>query len=142
MSDLRLFIAIALPTPVRAELASLQSRLQHEPALKNVRWVSPNNIHLTVKFLGNVPQPRVPALTAALDLSIQNIPPHELVVRGLGCFPNFHRPNNIWAGLQGALDTTALLARQLESECAAAGFPRDDRPFNPHLTLARLNRES
>ena len=66
MSDLRLFIAIELPTSVRAELASLQSRLQHEPALKNVRWVSPNNIHLTLKFLGNVPQPRVPALTAAV----------------------------------------------------------------------------
>lgn len=142
MRELRLFIALELNDALRLELKRLQRQLQDERALAKVRWVAPENIHLTLKFLGNVPESLVPALSKALARAAVTVRPFELTARGLGCFPNTRRPNNIWVGLEGAVDSATLLARRVESECAALGFAPDQRGFTLHLTLARIKREA
>lgn len=138
---IRAFIAIELDDQLREALRRLQRQLQDEPAARFVRWVAPQNIHLTLKFLGNIDENRVPEISGALTRSAQNVPPLILLARGLGCFPNTRRPNNIWVGLTGALDLASQLTRQIEDECAAVGLPRDERGFTPHLTLGRIRRE-
>lgn len=142
MQLLRLFIAIELDAALRVRLKQIQKQLQDGQSMRNVRWVAPQNIHLTLKFLGNVNQAQVPALLDALDHAVKNIAPLTLEARGLGCFPNAKRPNIIWVGLEGDTVPTALLVRQIENECAAVGFARDERGFTPHLTLGRVKREA
>ncbi len=140
--SLRLFIAHKLNDALRDDLKRAQKQLQDERAMQNVRWVAPQNIHLTLKFLGNSNRAQIPALTTALERAAKNIAPFELTARGLGCFPNTRRPNIVWVGLEGDLETAALLARHIEKECGALGFARDDRGFTPHLTLGRVKREA
>ena len=138
---LRLFVALELGEALRAELDKLERALRVIPDMRAVRWVEPKNIHLTLKFLGNTEKRRVNGVTAALERAAHGIAAHELAAEGLGAFPNLNRPNNIWVGLTGDLQTTALLARRIQDECAQEGFPRDARSFNPHLTLGRLKKE-
>lgn len=137
---LRLFIAIEPDDALGVELRRLENALRAAPATRIVRWVDPKNIHLTLKFLGNVEGERVAALTAALERAAAGLAPFALSVRGLGAFPHLGRPNNIWVGLEGNVPAAALLARRIEDECAGEGLVRDEHGFNPHLTLGRLNR--
>jgi 2'-5' RNA ligase len=139
---LRLFIAIGLDDALRDALRRAQKQLQDERAMHFVRWVAPQNIHLTLKFLGNQDRALAPALTAALQRAAVQRAPFELNVRGFGCYPNTRRPNVLWVGLEGALQATALLAQAIEDQCAALGIARDERAFSPHLTLGRVNRET
>lgn len=142
MDSLRLFIAIELDDALHSQLKQIQRQLQDGQIARNVRWVAPQNIHLTLKFLGNVNHTRVPALSDVLVRAARNIPPLKLEAGGLGCFPNVRRPTTIWVGLQGDIQTTALLVRQIEDECETAGLARDERGFTPHLTLGRVRREA
>lgn len=132
---------------MRAALKRAQAQLQDEKnngrvAKKCVRWVAPQNIHLTLKFLGNSNPSSVRALQLALARIAENTAPFQLRARGLGCFPNAHRPNNVWVGLEGDVQHAALLARQIDNTCATLGFARDERGFTPHLTLGRVKREA
>lgn len=146
MASLRLFIAIELDDALRAEIETLERRLENELRARSVaravRWVAPQNIHLTLKFLGNTDAARVPALVQALGRATMAIEPFELTARGLGCFPNPRRPNNVWVGLTGGTASAAWLARRIEDEFAALGAARDPHGLAPHLTLARVHREA
>ncbi len=138
MSDLiRAFIAIELPAPIREALAALQDRLgrQEERAAK---WVAPQGIHLTFKFLGDVPAERLPAITEAMTQVAGKHSPLNLHLDRAGCFPGLERPRVIWIGLDGDLGALADLQRSIEIHLSRLGFPREDRGFTPHLTLARL----
>lgn len=139
---LRLFIAIELNDALRLELGRLEDELRDASATQVVRWVDPKNIHLTLKFLGNIDGMRVDSLTAALERAADGVAPFILTAQGLGAFPNTQRPNNIWVGLSGDTGSAALLARRIDDECAQEGFARDERGFNPHLTLGRVKRET
>jgi 2'-5' RNA ligase len=139
---IRAFIAIELDNTVKAELEKIQRRLRAEPISGLVRWVAPASIHLTLKFLGDMEDERVPHVMAAMRTGCNGIAPFEMAVRGAGCFPNFQRPNVIWASLVGQAQPATLLAQRIENECARLGFDPDDRPFSPHLTLGRVNREA
>lgn len=144
---LRLFIAIELSDTLHTELKTAQQQLEGEfrrvrLGEKLVRWVAPNSIHLTLKFLGNVNRAQIPALTGALERAANNMLPFQLTAQGLGCFPNTRRPNNIWVGLKGDLTTVALLARRIENECNALGLKDEARGFTPHLTIGRVKREA
>src|SRR4029079_9758928 len=88
------------------------------------------------------PNSLIPALTEMLDRVANEFTTFDIMARELGCFPNLHRPNNIWVVLKGALQTTALLSQRIETECAALGFPRDERGMTPHLTLGRVKQET
>jgi 2'-5' RNA ligase len=136
----RLFLALELPAQVRAALADVQERLRAgEPGW---RFVHPQGVHLTLRFLGEVPEPRLLELSPRWRAAASSAEPADVEVAGLGIFPPRGRPRVLWIGLQdrsgGAL---AALAQALEAEARAAGFPPEDRPFAPHLTLARAAAE-
>lgn len=138
--SVRAFIAVELPEPVKAELAALQRRLAAEPAA-GIKWVSPNGIHLTLKFLGQAAPARIEAVKAASAAAAGSIPPFGLGLCGLGAFPNLKRMNVIWCGLSGDLGRLAELQRAVEAEVSPLGFPAENRVFSPHLTLARLRED-
>ena len=139
---IRAFIAIELGNEAKAELEKVQRRLRAEPISGLVRWVAPGSIHLTLKFLGDIEEARSPHVLSAMKTACEGISPFELAVRGAGCFPNFQRPNVIWAGLVGQVQVAIQLAQRIEDECARLGFDPEDRPFSPHLTLGRIAREA
>jgi len=106
-----------------------------------VKWVRPEGIHMTVKFLGEVEPEREPELRAALTRAAAGGRPLPLAVRGFGVFPDATRPRVIWAGLD-ADPTLELLQHRVEQEFSPLGFPPEGRPFRPHLTLGRAAREA
>lgn len=142
MSTLRAFIAIELDARTLEALALIQQRLRREPGAQAVRWVAPGNIHLTLKFLGEIDRALTPKVAAALRESVAGEHPFTLTVAGLGAFPALQRPNVIWAGVSGSVDAAARIAQRLEDGCAALGIAREDRPFSPHLTLGRAQRDA
>ena len=134
---MRLFIAIDLPEDLRAALAGEQDRFRALSAgTRDIRWTVPESLHLTLKFLGEVSPDRVPAVTAVLE-SIGPFTAFEIEVRGFGFFPDARRPSVFWAGLNAPANLD-YLARKVDQALAALGFPREKRPFTPHLTLARF----
>ncbi|GAB4477827.1 MAG: RNA 2',3'-cyclic phosphodiesterase [Anaerolineae bacterium] len=137
----RLFIAIELPGDVQRALARLQAdfvRRVPEHLLKPVR---PEGIHLTLKFLGDVPVKQLGAIGDALDQAASRHKPFDLTVAGIGCFPNTRRPNAIWAGVEGDVRSLKSLHLQVEKFVAPLGYPSEERGFTPHLTLARTRRQ-
>ena len=142
MAIYRTFIAIELDDAVRAAFERVQYRLRAEPISGFVRWVGPEAIHLTLKFLGDIDSARVPEVLSALQLACAGIAPFELAVRGAGCFPNYERPNVVWAGIVGDVKEAGRLAQRIEAECKKLGFPPEERPFSPHFTLGRVSRDA
>jgi 2'-5' RNA ligase len=140
--QIRTFVAVELGEHLLRALAELEADLKRERASGQIRWVAPDNIHLTAKFLGNVDVVRLPELQRAIADACSNISRFSLTVAGAGAFPNTRRPNVIWVGLAGQVDMAAMLVSNIEDECAAIGFPRESRPFSPHLTLGRVRREA
>jgi RNA 2',3'-cyclic 3'-phosphodiesterase len=137
MEQVRLFIAIELPEKVQAELKQLQQSLKSvDPS--SVKWVDPNGIHLTLKFLGSVDIDKLEAVKLGLQNAVQGISPFQLELSELGAFPNLKRVQIVWIGLQGDLEALQELQKKIESNISPLGFPTEKRPFKPHLTLARL----
>ncbi len=137
MEQIRAFIAIELPQELRQGLEQLQARLKtaNQPAVK---WVNPNGIHLTLKFLGNIAAARTGEITQAMQQASQGISPFPLKVGGLGVFPNLKRVQVIWVGISGEIDKLSKLQQGIESALKPLGFIPESRSFTPHLTLARL----
>jgi len=138
MREIRTFIAIELPRPIKAGLTELQDRLRAQAPPRAVRWVRPEGIHLTLKFLGRTPEGQIEDIVRALSSACAPFPPFACTVEGLGCFPNLHRPRVIWVGVQEPTGALSGLQRAIEEACAGLGFRRERRPFHPHLTLGRL----
>ncbi len=133
---MRTFLAIDLPDPVRAALVQVQDALK--PEANAVSWTRRENLHLTLRFLGNVDVPMHVALTATLEDTLREAQPPLLTVAGLGAFPSMARPRVLYAGitcLSGALDSLQRLA---ENAAQHAGLPPEASPFHPHLTLGRV----
>ena len=141
VENIRSFIAIALDQRAVAALQQLQDTLGRKPAARAARWAAPESIHLTLKFLGDVPADDLPVIAEALQERCGQHGPFRLALSGLGCFPDTRQPRIVWVGLQG--DTAALLAlqRDVEQVMDELGYPPERRPFSPHLTIARV-RES
>jgi len=137
MEQIRSFIAIELPDDLRAGLAQLQDRLK-EGNQPPVKWVDPNSIHLTLKFLGNIAVDKIGEITKAMEKAAQEIPPFQLKVKDLGVFPNLRRVQVAWVGINGEIDKLSHLQQRIELNLAPLGFARESRPFVAHLTLARL----
>jgi 2'-5' RNA ligase len=141
MTAFRLFVAIELPTEVRATLDDLQHNLQRDPALARLRWVRPEGIHLTLKFLGETPAERLPEIEPTVARAVVGIPPFDLHLGNLGAFGSPRAPRVLWVEVAGDLDSLAKLQSQVEAELGALGFPAEARRFSPHLTLARVPPE-
>jgi 2'-5' RNA ligase len=136
----RLFVALEPPDPVRRRLAALADELRRAAgrAAGEVRWVPPENVHLTLQFLGAVPEERVAGIEAALrDAAAAAGRPLSLSLHGAGGFPNARRPRVLWAGLEGDVAPLAALVAEMGARLAKLGYPPEDRPFSPHLTLGR-----
>lgn len=134
---MRLFIALDLPDDVRAELAAAQGRLRRGGHA--VRWASAEGLHLTLQFLGEVEEGRVEGLLAVLA----GLPASSFALRlgGLGAFPSAERPRVIWVGLDGYLDALGELQRAVTAATLPLGFPAEERPYAPHLTLGRARQD-
>ena len=139
MDSYRTFIAIELPHALRAKLIEHVVRLRRELPDARATWSREHNLHLTLKFLGNVSVSEIPKLSEAVERAVNGVRPFELTVAGCGLFPPKGRPNVLWIGIEGGSALT-LLYRQIEDECAHAGFTREPRSFHPHLTIARLRK--
>ena len=139
MAARRLFVALEPPEPVRRRLGTIAAELRRGAprAAEEVRWVEPERIHLTLQFLGWVPEERIPGIVDALRLAAGAARPLALEVKGAGGFPNARRPRVLWAGLGGDLAALAALVADLGRRLGPLGFPPEDRPFSPHLTLGR-----
>lgn len=139
---LRTFIAIELEEPLRVAIAAVQSKFKRQAPMGSVKWVAPDGIHLTLKFLGDTPASRVAEVAAALAQATEGIPPFEFTVEGRGCFPSFRRPRVIWVAVRTQGPWLARLAAAVEREVAPLGWPTEERSFSPHLTLGRISRSA
>lgn len=133
---MRVFAAIELPDAVRGALENLRGRLRACGA--RVAWPRPENIHLTLRFFGELDETAVAAAAAHLEAACARAAPIPLVVRGAGAFPNTRRPSVLWAGVVCENDALAALQAETESAAQAVGLPREGRAFHPHITLGRV----
>ncbi|HLM58958.1 MAG TPA: RNA 2',3'-cyclic phosphodiesterase [Pyrinomonadaceae bacterium] len=135
---LRLFFAVELPEEVRSRAAEHAARLRRSFPDVRAGWERPEKLHVTLKFLGDVDAPRASSLQRAAEAATRGLPSFTLTVEGTGSFPPRGAPRVLWLGLRDDSGGLALLQSRLEQECEREGFPRETRPFKPHLTLARL----
>jgi 2'-5' RNA ligase len=136
----RVFCAIDLPHDVRAKVLAHSMRLRHAVPAANASWSKPDNIHLTVKFLGEIPQSRVDSLSIAAANASRGVEPFAISVQGSGVFPTRGQPRVLWIGIEDLEGKLGDLYRRLEEECSKAGFKKEERPFHPHLTLTRMRK--
>lgn len=118
------------------EIDRLISGFRHEDT--GVRWVKAANLHLTLRFLGDIPLESVTGLAAAIRENLADFSPFELTLSGLGGFPNLKRPRVIWVGTGDGTDRLNLLAARVEGSCIEAGFGKSDKPFSSHMTIGRV----
>jgi 2'-5' RNA ligase len=137
MEQIRSFIAIELPEQIKLSISRLQEQLKSKSRAP-VKWVDPGNTHLTLKFLGSINAAITGDIIKAMEAGSRDIPPVCLNVADLGVFPNNNRTQIIWVGLTGELEKLQNLQRRIDMALVSLGFPRETRPFSPHLTIARL----
>lgn len=136
MSDAyRAFIALPLPRKVIDHLSTVQHCLAAEGI--RARWVRPEGMHLTLKFIGRLEPEKAPAVHAVLDRVAVQYSPLQLTALGLGGFPNRRRPRVLWVGIGGDTARLERLQQDIDTGLAALGWPGEKRPFKGHLTLAR-----
>lgn len=140
---MRLFVALRLDARIHATLDDSIAKLRGLDRQKQVRWVDPAAIHLTLKFLGEVPDPGVLELETRLDAAVRGRPAPRLALTGLGAFPNARRPRVLWMGLHEEPQGAALapLQEAIEAAAESLGWEREKRAFQPHLTLGRVRED-
>ena len=135
---IRAFVALAPEPGLIAKLQNVQRQLQTRLPVGIVRWTMPEQLHLTLKFLGGVSVERLAGLAAALDRAGAGIAPFQLALEGVGCFPHAKNPRVVWIGIQGELHSLRKLQTQIEHETQPCGDHTEERPFRPHLTIGRV----
>ncbi len=133
---IRTFICIEIPEAVKQRIADLQRELKQIDA--QVSWVKPDNIHLTLKFLGPVAPSRIAGMRQAVERAASSCSPFEVEVARTGCFPSPRSPRVLWVGLSHVPDQLQQLHQAMEDELARAGFARESKLFSPHLTIGRV----
>jgi len=135
---LRLFVAADIPLEIRELLDSTMKRLRGEGI--DARWVKPENLHLTLKFIGEYGEEGLERLSREIHKAAERSGPFEAVLGGCGAFPSRRKARVIWVGMSDGVDDAAAIARKLDSRLEKAGVKREQRQFRGHLTLARLRR--
>jgi 2'-5' RNA ligase len=138
---LRTFIAIELDEGLRSAIGRVQGEFKRLAPPGSVKWVVPDDIHLTLKFLGDTPRRRVPEIAGALRAACAKHGPFECRVEGRGCFPNLHRPRVIWVAVHDTGQELMRLRADVEMHVAPLGWPTEQRGFSPHLTLGRVAKD-
>jgi RNA 2',3'-cyclic 3'-phosphodiesterase len=137
-ATVRTFVAVEIEEPIRHAAATLIEELRKVSA--EVGWAAPHNMHLTVKFLGDVAAEKIPEVCQTVAQAVAEIEAFDLEIRGVGAFPNAGRPRTIWLGSGDGEAQLAELAKRVEKALSQLGFPREGRPFRGHLTLGRVRR--
>jgi RNA 2',3'-cyclic 3'-phosphodiesterase len=141
MSVVRAFIALDFPPEIYQRLEEVENELKRRIPEGVVRWVPAYNVHLTLKFLGDVSLANVEVLKKTLQAEARSKPAFDLRISDLGAFPSIHRPRVIWVGVQ-APTALAALQRGIENETYRLGYMMEERQFAPHLTLGRVSRNA
>ena len=141
MSLLRAFIAVEIPPEIHKAIDSRTASLRAALDSSLVRWVSTSNIHLTLKFLGDVSPANVEMLSQMLSVEVSKHESFAIEFGGLGAFPNPRRPRVIWIGIQAPAALEAL-QHGIEAAAATLGYPNEERPFSPHLTIGRVRQHA
>jgi 2'-5' RNA ligase len=134
---IRSFLALDPPGEILVEIAAIQSRLR-KLIQGDIRWVRPEGIHLTLKFFGDIPEDDVDKIAATVEKAAGKESPFALAIGGAGVFPDPHRPRVLWLGMDGDVERLQGFQKGLDRELLRIGFPREERPFRPHLTLGRI----
>jgi len=135
--SIRSFIAVEIPDDVQEQLGRIAGKLRDSGA--KVRWARPENIHLTLKFLGDVDDNDIPKVCDVMRESVEGLKPFDVRIAGLGTFPPNGPPRVVWAGIAGDTEPLIALAEDLDARLVEAiGVPGEHRKFHPHLTLGRV----
>jgi 2'-5' RNA ligase len=136
---MRLFVAVPLNPALRPAAERVRGEILHlcPEAARRIKWVEPHNLHFTLKFLGEVSEAKLEQVRAALE-HLRDSEAFDVRIEGIGAFPNARNAQVLWVGASEGADHLTALARQAEDVLAEAGFPREARPFSPHLTLGRV----
>ena len=132
---MRCFIAIELPEAVKSTLSGIEEELKKSKA--DVRWVKPDNVHLTLKFFGNIEDKKTEKIIEIMENICNQYAPFTIEIKGMGTFPNIKSPRVLWVGIEGN-DTLKTLQKEIENKMESIGFEREDRAFTAHLTLGRF----
>ena len=132
---MRTFVAIEIDESVRERIITLQDAMRK--SAPRLRWSDPRRIHLTLKFLGEVDEARIDLIRGQLDRIAASTAPFTIAIRGTGIFPPSGPPRVVWIGVKDAAGALARCRDAVEAGIAPLGFPTEDRPYRPHLTLAR-----
>ncbi|MHB9099886.1 MAG: RNA 2',3'-cyclic phosphodiesterase [Syntrophales bacterium] len=134
---IRAFLAIDPPEEILREIGRIQERLR-KLIYGEVRWVRPEAIHLTLKFFGDIPESAIADIAAVVEKAAAAEAPLTFSIGGAGIFPDQRRPRVLWLGMDGDVPRLLRFQKEIESGLGVAGFPAEERPFRPHLTLARI----
>ena len=136
--QIRCFVAIEIPMTIQNQLAQIQTILRKQ--IQRASWVKPGNIHLTLKFLGDVNPDDIESIGQTTEQAAAHHSPFSLRMGGVGAFPSLARPRAIWSGVKVGEEQVSALAQDINQALSRCGFPPDDKKFNSHLTIARLKR--
>jgi 2'-5' RNA ligase len=139
MGLIRTFIAAKLPTPLQDAIQTATSGLRKALGSELIRWVPAHNVHLTLKFLGDVSPSSLDQVKQIMQTEAAQVQPFEVQIEGLGSFPNSRRPRVLWVGLNAPAALTAL-QHSIDAAAARLGFESEDREFSPHLTIGRVRQ--
>ena len=141
MSLLRTFIAVEISSQMQKKIQAAVEPLRKELGSTLIRWVPIQNIHITLKFLGDVSPASVDYLTQILRAEADSVPAFDIAISGLGSFPSLRRPRVLFIGIQAPAELEALY-RGIESACERLGYKSEDRGFSPHLTVGRVKQDA
>ncbi len=133
---MRAFIAIELSPEINDSLSQIQSHLKYSEA--DVKWIETGNIHLTLKFLGDITEEKCAKIRSILDAISGSTKPFEISIKDIGAFPNINYPRVIWVGLDKGTAESKAFAENIVEELLKIGFQKEPRPFAPHLTIGRV----
>jgi len=136
LSKFRTFIAIEISDAVRQKIADVQAELKKEN--ERISWTRPENIHVTLKFLGDVEENKIDGIAGVVQKIAENIQSFTVKVKTLGAFSNLRRARVLWVGLENVSAELTQIAEQLEPGLSQLGFPKEERKFSPHLTIGRV----
>jgi 2'-5' RNA ligase len=133
---MRIFISVDLPATIKAEVSAFQEAFKETRA--SIKWARPESLHLTLKFLGEIDKARLSEIKDVVSTLTGRHRRMTLSLNGIGVFPNLSNPRIFWVGLGGETEKFASLAEEIDLGISALGFPREDRSYNPHLTIGRF----
>lgn len=136
MKVIRTFLAVLIDEDLRQKIFDAQNCVRK--CASNVKWVEPDNFHITLKFLGDVAEEQIPEISAVITETVKSVPAFDLSFKGLGAFPRPERARVVWVGIEQGREQLIDMAKALEKSLAALGFDKEDKPFKAHVTIGRV----